>query len=519
MEACGKCTVTEQMTDSIFQPGCFPEIDKLSEEIRECEETRNEALQQLSDVVAKGSNCCKYKDGGITSDGHCWVTFTKPQYAKFNQQFPATGLPIKQYIITKDSMTVDTRNKSNIKIEITLLDQLVHRQESLVSRLRALSIKEFKDLLIKFQTFGRDLDSIANAIGLMDVYQAVATVSRKYGYCRPEICAVSSGESWLNIKQLRHPLVERKNEFVPHDVRLDGMLLYGVNQSGKSCTMKSIGIAVVLAQAGFYVPAKSMEFYPYSNLMTRIIGNDSIDYGLSSYAVEMMELRSILTRANSKTLVLGDEVCHGTESASAVSLVAASLMHLNKSRSSFVFATHLHELSQMPELEHIRQFHITVKFSPDGRIIYDRQIKEGSGTGLYGIEVAKHLRLPTQVLHDAFMIRNKYFFNSQAPATPVPSKYNRDKFVSKCEIRGCENKAEHTHHIRYQCEASADGLIDGHIDVNHKDNLIGLCEKHHEDVHHGSDDKQLVIFSRVQYEYRRLLRSLQCEIQIPTDLK
>jgi DNA mismatch repair protein MutS len=349
----------------------------------------------------------------------------------------------------------------------------------------------------------------------MDVHQAIARISRKYGYCRPVIQEGAGGASWLNVEGLRHPLVERKCAYVPHDVHLDGFLLYGVNQSGKSCTMKSIGIAIVMAQAGFYVPAKSMRYYPYSNLMTRIIGNDNIDYGLSSYAVEMMELRSILTRANSRTLVLGDEVCHGTESASAVSLVAASLIHLNRVKSSFVFATHLHELSQMPEVSHIRQFHITVQFSSDGRIIYDRQIKEGSGTGLYGIEVAKHLRLPQEVLHDAFMIRNKYFPNTEIPPVPVPSKYNTERYVSKCEIAGCVNPADHTHHIRYQSEATL-GLIDGFKDINQKENLIGLCEKHHTEVHHGTADgkEQLVIFSRLKYEYRRMLHSLNRKIEI-----
>ena len=523
MNECGKCTVAEYMSDSIFVPGCYPDIDKISADIKYCDQIRTELLSMLSDVVLKSSNCCKYKDGGSTGTGGCWVTFTKPQYVKFDQQFPKGGITLREFTITRDSMTVDTRNKSNIKIEINVLDQLLVRQESLVCKLRSLSIKVYQDLLVKFREFAHDLDLVANCIGLMDVHQAIARVSEKYGYCRPVVAASSdTGMACLQIKQLRHPLVEKKCAYVPHDVELgngaSGMLLYGVNQSGKSCTMKSIGIAIVMAQAGFYVPAKSMLYYPYSNLMTRIIGNDNIDYGLSSYAVEMMELRSILTRANSRTLVLGDEVCHGTESASAVSLVAASLIHLDKVKSSFVFATHLHELSQMPEVSHIRQFHITVKFSPDGRIIYDRQIKEGSGTGLYGIEVAKHLRLPPAVLHDAFTIRNKYFPNTAVPPVPVPSKYNHDRFVSKCEIAGCGNSADHTHHIRYQSEASAAGLVDGYKDINQKDNLIGLCEKHHNDVHHGDGRQQLVIFSRDHYEYRRMLHSLNRKIEIPNNI-
>jgi DNA mismatch repair protein MutS len=173
----------------------------------------------------------------------------------------------------------------------------------------------------------------------------------------------------------------------------------------------------------------------------------------------------------------------------------------------------------MPEVSHIRQYHITVKFSSDGRIIYDRQIKDGSGTGLYGIEVAKHLRLPPAVLHDAFTIRNKYFPNTAVTPVPVQSKYNSEKFVSKCEIAGCSSKADHTHHIRYQSEASA-GLIDGFKDMNQKENLIGLCEQHHNHVHHGTEDgtEQLVIFSRMKYEYRRMLHSLNRKIEIPTNI-
>jgi DNA mismatch repair protein MutS len=532
MQECGRCTVTEHIRNSIFVKGYNTDIDSISDEIVKCEQIRQEAIKLMSDLVAKGSGCCKYKDGGLTAVAGtgCWVTLTKPQFTKFDSAFPKEGLKvqsqdlkIKPIIITRDSLSVDTRNKSNIKIEVTLLDDLLRNQDNATGRLRSLSIAEYDRLLGKLKEYIPILDKIANCTGIMDLNQAIARVSLKYGYCKPEIASASVNESFLNVQQLRHPLVERRCTYIPHDIDLGskegGMLLYGVNQSGKSCTMKSVGIAVVMAQAGFFVPAKSFSYYPYKNLMTRIIGNDNIDNGLSSYAVEMMELRSILTRACNHTLVLGDEVCHGTESASAVSLVAASLMHLDKTRSSFIFATHLHELSQMEEVAHIRQFHITVQFAPDGRIIYDRQFKPGSGKGLYGIEVARHLRLPGDVIHDAVKIRNKYFPNSAVPPEPTVSKYNTSCFISKCEIRECRNKAVHTHHIRYQSEA-INGLVDGYLDINHKDNLIGLCEQHHDEVHHGNKEgMQLIIFNRERYEYRRILRSLDRKIEIPTNLK
>jgi DNA mismatch repair protein MutS len=530
LEECGKCTVTEHIRNSIFVPGHVPQIDQIALEISRCDKIRQEAIKAMSDLVAKGSGCCKYKDGGLTAvtGTGCWVTFTKPQYTKFDVAFPKAGLKIsngaESVIITRDSLSVDTRNKSNIKIEVTLLDELLKKQDDAIVKLRALSISEYNNLLFKLKEQILTLDQVANCVGIMDVNQAMARVSEKYGYCKPVIGTSVDKTSFLNVVHLRHPLVERRCTYIPHDLEIKGsggMLLYGVNQSGKSCTMKSVGIAVVMAQAGFYVPAKSFEFYPYKNLMTRIIGNDNIDNGLSSYAVEMMELRSILTRACSNTLVLGDEVCHGTESASAVSLVAASLIHLDKVKSSFIFATHLHELSQMEEVANIRQFHITVQFAPDGRIVYDRQFKPGSGTGLYGIEVARHLRLPGDVVHDAVKLRNKYFPNSAVPVAPVISKYNTACYISKCGIKDCQSKDKniHEHHIRYQSEAS-DGLIDGYLDVNNKDNLIGLCEEHHNEVHHGnSKGEQLIIFSKDKYEYRRMLKSLERKLDIPGDLR
>jgi DNA mismatch repair protein MutS len=106
------------------------------------------------------------------------------------------------------------------------------------------------------------------------------------------------------------------------------MLLYGINASGKSSLMKAIGIAVVLAQAGLFVPATYMVLKPFKTLATRILNHDNIAQGMSSFTVEMSELREVLRIADDKTLVLGDEVCSGTESISGTSIVAASLEHL-----------------------------------------------------------------------------------------------------------------------------------------------------------------------------------------------
>jgi DNA mismatch repair protein MutS len=169
---------------------------------------------------------------------------------------------------------------------------------------------------------------------------------------------------------LRHPLIESREEngiFIPNDLYLGdgenhtftehatlenakevkGVLLYGINSSGKSSLMKSIGIAVVMAQAGFFVPCAMLRFSPVDKLLTRIVSKDNLYKGLSTFAVEMLELRNIFNRVTANSLILGDEISHGTETESALAIVASAILKLREIGSLFIFATHLHQLSRV----------------------------------------------------------------------------------------------------------------------------------------------------------------------------
>ena len=130
---------------------------------------------------------------------------------------------------------------------------------------------------------------------------------------------------------MRHPIVEKLSTdttYIPHNIELgyetdqNGILLYGINSSGKSTLMKSIGLNVILAQIGYFVSCSHFEFSPYNSLFTRISGNDNLFRGLSSFMVEMMELMAILKRNNNNTLVIADEICRGTEEKSANIIVS-----------------------------------------------------------------------------------------------------------------------------------------------------------------------------------------------------
>jgi DNA mismatch repair protein MutS len=126
--------------------------------------------------------------------------------------------------------------------------------------------------------------------------------------------------------------------------------------------MKAVGLNIIMAQSGMFVAAENMVYYPYKRIFTRISGMDNIYKGMSSFTVEMTELRNILQRCNKYSLVIGDEICCGTESISGIAIVSAGIDTLINKGASFIFATHLHELTEMSCIkEHINNNNLYVK--------------------------------------------------------------------------------------------------------------------------------------------------------------
>lgn len=309
-------------------------------------------------------------------------------------------------------------------------------------------------------------------IGYVDCTITLASVAVDQVWVRPSI------STELNIKGLRHPLIESRKTrlaYVKHDVTLGspgGWLLYGVNASGKSSLMKAVGISVLLAQAGSFVPADTMSLRPYHSLFSRIWSHDNVWTGLSSFAVEVGELRDILEGANDRSLVLGDEVCSGTESISATALVASTLEHLDEKKAHFLFATHLHDLLKVPGClprPGIAVFHLRVIRTLDGKLIYDRTLHPGSGSSTYGLEVAKAMNLPFACLERAYAIRNQLIGE-----TAVQSSWNSELIKKTCELCGSTTQLE-VHHIQHR----------EHGGNNQVRNLIVLCDACHDKHHAG----------------------------------
>lgn len=363
-------------------------------------------------------------------------------------------------------------------------------------------INTLSDILNKF---GNLFDKLSSYITQIDYIQANASVGIKYGYVKPVIMknsntSTSTSSSYIDVENLRHPIVERIIDYtyVPHSMTigkdLNGILIYGLNASGKSVLMKAIGLSIIMAQCGMYVPATRFEFSPYDSIYTRITGNDNIFKGQSSFTLEMTELNAILKRSTKNTLVIGDEVCRGTEHISGNAIVASTVITLAKIKSSFIFATHLHELvhlEQIKSLTNVKAYHLTVDFDPKhDALIYDRRLKEGSGDKVYGILVAKYIIQNPEFMEMTLNIKNELNQNFSSMISGKTSRYNSKLFVYKCQLCHTNDVSSNisplqTHHINFQSNCDENDRVIGaeHIQKNSLSNLIVICESCHQKVH------------------------------------
>jgi DNA mismatch repair protein MutS len=400
-----------------------------------------------------------------------------------------------EFKISKTQFTFEKQSASNNFITDEQINELCKNVSTIKNSIKDLVGLVYNRFVSKFETYQKEFEIIIQFITYIDLLYTKATIAKKYNYCKPVI--VESDKSFVNASNLRHCLIEQfqNNEiYVTNDItlgdgKIDGMLLYGTNAVGKTSFIKSIGIAIIMAQSGLYVPASLFEFYPYKYIFTRIIGNDNIFKGLSTFAVEMSELRTILRLADENSLILGDELCSGTEITSAISIFVAGIQKLHSCKSSFIFATHLHEIVNYEEITSLNSIvlkHMEVIYDKERELlIYDRKLKDGPGNSMYGLEVCKSLNLPQEFLDAAYEIRFKYQKEISSILSLKTSSYNSKKIINMCE--NCKIKeGKEVHHLNYQKDADENGIITTTDSVFHKNNLANLmtlCEMCHNDIH------------------------------------
>ncbi len=251
-------------------------------------------------------------------------------------------------------------------------------------------------------------------ISELDCYLSLAEVAEEFNYVRPKL----SENDEIIIKNGRHPVVEQilkeGEKFISNDCQLDNqknqiIILTGPNMAGKSVYLRQIGLIVLLAQIGSFVPADFAEIGIVNRIYTRVGASDNISAGESTFLVEMQEAANILNNATNKSLILLDEIGRGTSTFDGISIAwsITEFLHENpKVSAKTLFATHYHELNEMAEIfPRIKNMRVEVREHGD-KVVFLHKVSEGSADHSYGIQVAQMAGLPQIVTNRAKEILN-----------------------------------------------------------------------------------------------------------------
>jgi len=366
------------------------------------------------------------------------------------------------------------------------------------------------DIVRLFNTYETILHKMSKFICKLDLIYSNCALMAEHSYICP-IVHPNDTQSWISAKGIWHPIVRLISDidYIPNDLELSekkhrGLFIFGINMSGKSTYIKSCAVALVLAQAGICVPAAHFEFVPYKTVYTRISSQDNMMKGTSSFEVEVKELCSILKDKNpGNILAIGDELCRGTESKSAEALTCSIAHYLTIRKVSFVFTTHIHKVSEFIDdnFHHneIGKYHLEF-VEKNNHYEYRRKLKEGSGTQEYGIEVARMIGIPEDIIDFAMNLREKINQRENGVVQEDQSKYNiggTSRYNSNvikndmCEMCNKFYPAHlmQIHHIREQHLADENDVIHhtniGSINMNLAANQARLCVYCHTKVTNG----------------------------------
>ena len=277
---------------------------------------------------------------------------------------------------------------------LTATEQIESRERELFEQVRTSAGGEI-----------RRLQEVATLVAQLDVLGTLAEVAATERYVRPDI---TDGFD-LDIVGGRHPVVERmmpRDKFIPNDVQLTEaarmVILTGPNMAGKSTILRQIGLIVLIAQVGSFVPATRATIGIVDRIFTRVGASDNLVRGQSTFMVEMAETSAILHTATPRSLVLLDEIGRGTSTYDGVSIAWAVSEHLHdRTGAKTVFATHYHELTQLSqELAAVRNFKVAVREVGE-QVLFLHRLQAGGADRSYGIEVGRLAGLPATVIDRA----------------------------------------------------------------------------------------------------------------------
>lgn len=310
------------------------------------------------------------------------------------------------------------RKQTLVNAERYITQELKEYEEKILGaeeKILALESQIFNNLVADLASYIPAIQVNASHLARLDVLLSFANVSRAYKYIRP----VVSEENVLDIKQGRHPVIERQmavgENYIPNDLYLDSdkqqiIIVTGPNMAGKSALLRQTALITLLAQIGCFVPAESAHVGLVDKIFTRVGASDNISAGESTFMVEMTEAANILNNLSDRSLVLFDELGRGTSTYDGMSIAWAIVEYIHdfaKGRARTLFATHYHELNEMEKnFPRIKNFNVSVR-EIDGKVIFLRKLMPGGSEHSFGIHVAKLAGMPKSIVKRSEQILQK----------------------------------------------------------------------------------------------------------------
>jgi DNA mismatch repair protein MutS len=273
-------------------------------------------------------------------------------------------------------------------------DQILNAKEKAIS----LEYELFKEIRIYVEKYTHDLQLLSTQVAMIDVFLNLAIISEKYQFIRPYL----HDSRQVDIKEGRHPVVEKFTTFIKNDVVMNEgeiFLITGPNMSGKSTYMRMFAIIIYMAQVGCFVPATKADIPLYDALYTRIGSSDDLSGGKSTFMVEMVESNDALTNATKDSLILFDEIGRGTATYDGMALAQGMIEYIHeKIGAQTLFSTHYHELTVLDQsLSRLTNLCVKAKEEND-KMVFLHHVEKGTTDKSYGIQVASLARLPKSLI-------------------------------------------------------------------------------------------------------------------------
>ena len=384
------------------------EIDELCEKFDAIGECKNEVPYGFSKEFDEAKSALLNHQQEV--DG-----YLKKQRAKFGRDLKFWGsgnsmyqLEVPDRITMPETYSLSSQRKGFKRYVTEEICEMRECFTSLEEKMKATLDEACVNVMKDFAKHKNSWEKLNSTLAVLDALMCLQRYSFKEmdGWTFP-VLKVEPQD--LQIRNGRHPiLIEMagNSHFISNSITLQSeklAILTGPNMGGKSTIMRQTGLLVVLAQLGCRVPADEMVMCPFQSIFTRMGARDGIFEGESTFFVELSETVEILRNANSRSLVLIDELGRGTSTHDGCAIALATINYL-AGKCFSIFSTHYHEMIKMLQASKQRADMVKIyrmgimEPTPTRPLTYLYKLEDGECSLSHGFNTARLAGLPHSVL-------------------------------------------------------------------------------------------------------------------------